>query len=135
MVIIIYSQHIDNAPTKTLQDIIHSARGDVAVPQIVQTTGQSPEPHKSMSEGRKKTSFAPLRSYFKDIPTRDQVHPYWPDSSGQEDSGLGHLNLQLLQATALGQQPRSMSNYLYSLSHQCTFPNPFATATHPVSHI
>lgn len=54
LVIIIYSLHIDNAPTQTLQGIIHSVRGDVAVPQIVQTTGQSPEPHNSMSKGRKK---------------------------------------------------------------------------------
>lgn len=60
LVIIIYSLHIDNAPTQTLQGIIHSVRGDVAVPQIVQTTGQSPEPHNSMSKGRKKT---PVRHY------------------------------------------------------------------------
>ena len=54
LVIIIYSRHVDNAPTQTLQGIIHFVRGDVAVPQIVQTTGQSPEPHNSMSKGRKK---------------------------------------------------------------------------------
>lgn len=53
-VIIIYSRDVDNAPTQTLQGIIHSACGDVAVPQIVQTTGQSPEPHNSKSYGRKK---------------------------------------------------------------------------------
>lgn len=55
LVIIIYSQHIDNAPTQTLQGIIHFVRGDVAVPQIVQTTGQSPEPHNSTSKGEEKT--------------------------------------------------------------------------------
>lgn len=71
LVIIIYSRHIDNAPTQTLQGIIHSVRGDVTAPQIVQTTGQSPEPHNSMSERRKKTFCAPLCSYFKDIPSRD----------------------------------------------------------------
>lgn len=53
-VIIIYSWDVDNTPTQTLQGIIHSARGDVAVPQIVQTTGQSPEPHNSKSYGTKK---------------------------------------------------------------------------------
>lgn len=52
LVIIIYSRDIDNAPTQTLQGIIHFVCGDVAVPQIVQTTGQSPEPHNSMSKGR-----------------------------------------------------------------------------------
>lgn len=60
LVIIIYSRHIDNAPTQTLQGIIHFARGDVAVPQIVQTTGQSPEPHNSKSKGRKKLLRATL---------------------------------------------------------------------------
>lgn len=53
-VIIIYSQDVDNAPIQTLQGIIHSACGDVAVPQIVQTTSQSPEPHNSKSYGREK---------------------------------------------------------------------------------
>lgn len=52
LVIIIYSRHVDNAPTQTQQGIIHFVCGDVAVPQIVQTTGQSPEPHNSMSKGR-----------------------------------------------------------------------------------
>lgn len=54
LVIIIYSLHIDNAPTQTVQGISHFVCGDVAGPQIVQTTGQSPEPHNSMSERRKK---------------------------------------------------------------------------------
>lgn len=53
-VTIIYSWDVDNAPTQTLQGIIHSACGDVAVPQIVQTNGQSPEPHNSKSYGMKK---------------------------------------------------------------------------------
>lgn len=95
LVIIIYSLHIDNAPTQTLQGIIHSVRGDVAVPQIVQTTSQSPEPHNSMSKGRKKTSCAPPCSYFKDIPTRDKKC-ILTGPTVQDRKNVGHLNLQLL---------------------------------------
>lgn len=40
-----------------------------------------------------KNSCAPLCSYFKDIPTRDQVHPYWPDSSGQEEPGTSEFTV------------------------------------------
>lgn len=60
LVIIIYSRHIDNAPTQTLQGIIHFVSGDVSAPQIVQTTGQSPEPNNSMSKGREKLLLATL---------------------------------------------------------------------------
>lgn len=94
LVIIIYSRHIDNAPTQTLQGIIHSVRGDVAVPQIVQTTGQSPEPHNSMSKGRKKPS---ARHYILIL----RISPLGTKCilaglTAQDRRNLGHLNLQLL---------------------------------------
>lgn len=94
LVIIIYSRHIDNAPTQTLQGIIHSVHADVAVPQIVQPTGQSPEPHNSMSKGRKKP---PARHYVLIL----RISPpgtkcILTGLTAQDRRNLGHLNLQLL---------------------------------------
>lgn len=109
LVIIIYSRHIDNAPTQTLQGIIHFVRSDVAVPQIVQTTGQSPESHNSMSmEGGIKSFFLIFRIF--PVGTKCVL----AGLTAQDRRNLGHLNLQLLKATILGQQLHSMSNYLYS---------------------
>lgn len=88
-IIIIYSQYIDNAPTQTLQGISHSARTDAAVPQIVQTTGQSPGPHNSLSgeNGEKNLTLTLLNTYFREIAARDTVHPLWIwvgfDSTGE----------------------------------------------------
>lgn len=69
-------------------------RGDVAVPQIVQTTGQSPEPHNSMSKGRKKPS---VRHYVLIL----RISPLGTKCilaglTAQDRRNLGHLNLQLL---------------------------------------
>lgn len=94
LVIIIYSQHVDNAPTQTLQGIIHSVRGDVAAPQIVQTTGQSPEPHNSMSKGRKKPSARHCVLILRISPTGTKC--ILTGLTAQDRRNLGHLNLQLL---------------------------------------
>lgn len=94
LVIIIYSRHIDNAPTQTLQGIIHSVRGDVAVPQIVQTTGQSPEPHNSMSYGRKKPSARHYVLILRISPPGTKC--ILTGLTAQDRRNLGHLNLQLL---------------------------------------
>lgn len=94
LVIIIYSRHIDNAPTQTLQGIIHSVRGDVAAPQIVQTTGQSPEPHNSMSKGRKKPSVHHYVLILRISPLGTKC--ILTGLTAQDRRNLGHLNLQLL---------------------------------------
>lgn len=94
LVIIIYSQHVDNAPTQTLQGIIHSVRGDAAAPQIVQTTGQSPEPHNSMSKGRKKPSARHCVLILRISPTGTKC--ILTGLTAQDRRNLGHLNLQLL---------------------------------------
>lgn len=94
LVIIIYSRHIDNAPTQTLQGIIHSVRGDVAVPQIVQTTGQSPEPHNSMSKGRKKPYVRHYVLILRISPLGTKC--IFTGLTAQDRRNLGHLNLQLL---------------------------------------
>lgn len=94
LVIIIYSRHVDNAPTQTLQGIIHSVRGDVAVPQIVQTTGQSPEPHNSMSHGRKKPSASHCVFILRISPVGTKC--ILTGLTAKDRRNLGHLNLQLL---------------------------------------
>lgn len=93
-VIIIYSRHVDNAPTQTLQGIIHSACGDVAGPQIVQTTGQSPEPHNSMSYGRKKPSAHHCILILRISPSGTKC--ILTSLTASDRRNLGHLNLQLL---------------------------------------
>lgn len=93
-VIIIYSRHVDNAPTQTLQGIIHSACGDVAGPQIVQTTGQSPEPHNSMSYGRKKPSTHHCILILRISPSGTKC--ILTSLTASDRRNLGHLNLQLL---------------------------------------
>lgn len=63
-IIIIYSQYIDNAPTQTLQGISHCACTDAAVPQIVQTTGQSPGPHNSLSGEKGEKTYSDITQYL-----------------------------------------------------------------------
>lgn len=94
LVIIIYSRHIDNAPTQTLQGIIHSVRGDVAAPQIVQTTSQSPEPHNSMSKGKKKPYAHHYVLILRISPLGTKC--ILTGLTAQDRRNLGHLNLQLL---------------------------------------
>lgn len=94
LVIIIYSRPVDNAPTQTLQGIIHSVCGDVAVPQIVQTTSQSPEPHNSMSYGRKKPSARHYVLILRISPSGTKC--ILTGLTAQDRRYLGHLNLQLL---------------------------------------
>lgn len=151
-VIIIYSQHIDNAPTQTLQGISHTACADAAVPQIVQTTGQSPEPHNSLSgEKGKKATPTLLNTYFKEVATRDTVHLQRGGRVGFDskrgEGNLGHLNanhsskhcflvilfLQSLYVatfnTCGGKRKQSYSIYAFviSMCHSENIPIIFAT--------
>lgn len=83
LVIIIYSQHVDKAPTQTLQGIIHRLRGNVAAPQIVQTTGQNPEPITQSGRGGKNLVRAAV-FLFEEDPQQGREHPCCSDSSGQK---------------------------------------------------